>query len=252
MAEVAESDIVPLQAVLARNAKEARKARGWSQDHVASRAVRLGLPWSRSTVADAEAQRRAFSVDELVLLPLVLEVEMSQLLGVGPLGAKDPDSLLLVGFAETPVKTLLRVLSNMASLVAAEDLPRPRFDPGVQEAAEDAYSFAWSELNAYNADPTHPARREAERHLARKLNEHPVVVSHISKKLWGRHLSEERDRRVSAATGKGDMRTRRGHITRELHRELRDSIENPDVELDLFMTFVEKIVDEEASEGSSK
>ncbi|MBA2274912.1 MAG: helix-turn-helix transcriptional regulator [Actinobacteria bacterium] len=68
-----------LQDLLARNLRRVRRERGWSQAALAGRAQIVGLSWSRSTVADAEARRRDITVEDLVLLPIILEVDLLEL-----------------------------------------------------------------------------------------------------------------------------------------------------------------------------
>jgi transcriptional regulator with XRE-family HTH domain len=97
-----------LYEVVAESVRELRRSRGWSQEHLAERAAAVGLPWNRSWVADLENGRRYLSVEELILLPLALGLELSDLLGKGS---------LRIGSAEVSSRTVLKLLSGNASQV---------------------------------------------------------------------------------------------------------------------------------------
>ena len=74
---------------------------------------------------------------------------------------------------------------------------------------------------------TRPIPVEADRTLAKRLGRDPRDIVEAAEGLWGRSLTEERDRRVSEL---GDLpirdrQERQGHITRELSAALRQWIE---------------------------
>lgn len=83
----------------------------------------------------------------------------------------------------------------------------------------------WRQLEP--EDQPKPARTsnaavEADRTLADRLDVPTEVVARIATELWGRSLTEERDRRVDAL---GEMepnerQAHRGHVTRELAQEI--------------------------------
>jgi hypothetical protein len=69
---------------------------------------------------------------------------------------------------------------------------------------------------------------QADAELAQRLGLRPEQVYEAAERLWGRNLHQERDRRVAEL---GDMtasqrRIRRGHITRQLARELAPYLPN--------------------------
>lgn len=102
-----------LHATIAQNMRAIRQERGWSQEQLAERAAAVGLPWNRSWVADLENGRRYVSVEEIILLPLALEVEVSDLLGRGP---------VRVGSVEVSSRTILKLLGGHASQVRNRDI----------------------------------------------------------------------------------------------------------------------------------
>ena len=67
-------------------------------------------------------------------------------------------------------------------------------------------------------------QNEAEVKAARRLKCDPREVAYASWSLWGHGLTEERDRRLRDQQGEGNTPPRRGHITRQLDRELRRHI----------------------------
>ncbi|HZJ51279.1 MAG TPA: hypothetical protein VFF07_10655 [Actinomycetota bacterium] len=67
-------------------------------------------------------------------------------------------------------------------------------------------------------------QNEAEVKTARRLKRDPREVAYASWSLWGHSLTEERDRRLREQQDEGDIPPRRGHITRQLDRELRKHI----------------------------
>jgi transcriptional regulator with XRE-family HTH domain len=84
-----------LSEALAKNVRDIRGLREFSQDDIAERMSVLGHPWSRQTTSDVERASRNVTVDELLGLALVLGSPVGELLDPrGPLhsfhGAVDP------------------------------------------------------------------------------------------------------------------------------------------------------------------
>ena len=48
----------------------------------------------------------------------------------------------------------------------------------------------------------------------------PADVKKTAARIWSRTFREERERRLAKGAGEGDLRVRRGHVTRELMTEL--------------------------------
>jgi transcriptional regulator with XRE-family HTH domain len=61
----------PLAAVIAGNVSRFRSEKQWTQQRLAEYAIRVGLSWSRVTVAEVEAGRRKVGLDEILVLALI-------------------------------------------------------------------------------------------------------------------------------------------------------------------------------------
>lgn len=107
-----------LQDLLAQNLRRVRGERGWSQAALAGRAQIVGLSWSRSTVADAEARRRDITVEELLLLPIILEVDLLELVTDEAPWVEVGDTCL----ASTALKKLLTGKQGKVSVGEIESL----------------------------------------------------------------------------------------------------------------------------------
>jgi transcriptional regulator with XRE-family HTH domain len=214
-----------LQDVLARALRRIREERGWSQDELTRRAGRLGLRWSRVTLADIEAGRRDVTVEEFCLLPLLLDVELPELL-------PKPESKVRVGAGDVEVGALLLVLGGRAHRVSPNQVSALHHVGGISVEYDDpkrarkARRIARLRANDPSAELSIEvlSHAEAERHAAEVLGLDPLDVVDISHGLWGRSLSEERNRRVEERAGTGDLARRRGHVTRRLIRELEEEL----------------------------
>ncbi|MEX0755008.1 MAG: helix-turn-helix transcriptional regulator [Actinomycetota bacterium] len=197
------------QAIGAR-VKHVREARGLSQEELAERLRVEGLPWSRSVIAALESGRRELAVGDLVLLTVALTER----------GRAEPELLPLDGTVE---------------IAQAKNFPAERV-----RAALAGTLTAWL-LHPQDArgqghlepDPTRSERQwrerleEPTRHVARKLDSHPLVISRTAHELWGRGFMAERDARVSSDPRSDDPRVRRalrGHTSRALARELAERL----------------------------
>ncbi len=215
--------------VVARNVRRLRGGR--SQDEVA-RFVRVyGLPWSRSVIASIEAGTRSLDLAEAVLLAAALGV------GVGGLLAGDVEEVVrLTG-------TVTQHLVEFRYALGHDSLSRDLLDAG------PAVSGNWGlHLDPPEGDrvgrlaPQHVGGeipdevvtaqilamgQVAERRAAAKLGVTPRVATAAAFGLWGRSLTEERDRRTTERSGDapaGSRQALRGRVTRELLEELSERI----------------------------
>jgi transcriptional regulator with XRE-family HTH domain len=170
--------------VIAANIKLARERNGWSQADVVRRAALVGFPWSRSTVADIEIARRSVSAEELIALPSIVGVELSDLLRW--------DGDVVIGEWIYPGKTLVKIIRDRSL----------RVEPSAAE--------------------TRPPD-ETEEVAARALGIDRERVIELSLKRWGHRLVDERDKRLSPSPGV-DTSRRRGRITRKLIQELAEDL----------------------------
>ena len=174
---------------------------GWRQEDLALRARARGLRWSASTVTAIEIGRRPISAGELLLLPTLLQVPLTDLVSGNQDEVIDVDGVLVTTAA----------MDEIARGAALTDLESVFFvtPPRVEMGATDA-------------------ERKAAKSLSKATNSTISVRDLIAtaQLLWeGRRLDEERDRRLKGRTqGKGNLARRRGHITGLLQKELLEEL----------------------------
>jgi len=173
---------------------------GWRQEDLALKARARGLRWSASTVTAIEIGRRPVSAGELLLLPTLLQVSLTELLSGDHDEVADVDGVLLTQAA----------LGEIGRGGALTEL-------------ESVFFVTPTRLEASATD----AERKAARRLSRATNSTISVRDLVAtaQLLWeGRRLDEERERRLNATTGKGNLARRRGHITGVLQDEILEKL----------------------------
>ena len=172
---------------------------GWRQEDLALRARARGLRWSASTVTAIEIGRRPISAGELLLLPTLLQVPLTELV------SGDQDEIDIDGVLVT--KAAMDQIGRGGALTELESVffVTP---PVVEMGATDAERKAATSLSKAT-NSTIPVR--------------DLIAS--AQLLWeGRRLDEERDRRLKTTQGKGNLARRRGHITGLLQKELLEEL----------------------------
>jgi len=173
---------------------------GWRQEDLALKARARGLRWSASTVTAIEIGRRPVSAGELLLLPTLLQVSLTELLSGDHDEVADVDGVLLTQAA----------LGEIGRGGALTEL-------------ESVFFVTPTRLEVSATD----AERKAARSLSRATNSTISVRDLVAtaQLLWeGRRLDEERERRLKATTGKGNLARRRGHITGVLQDEVLEEL----------------------------
>lgn len=173
---------------------------GWRQEDLALKARARGLRWSASTVTAIEIGRRPVSAGELLLLPTLLQVSLTELLSGDHDEVADVDGVLLTQAA----------LGEIGRGGALTEL-------------ESVFFVTPTRLEVSATD----AERKAARSLSRATNSTISVRDLVAtaQLLWeGRRLDEERERRLKATTGKGNLARRRGHITGVLQDEILEKL----------------------------
>jgi transcriptional regulator with XRE-family HTH domain len=209
------SEAIPIPALVGRRVRKLREAAGRSQDELASAARRAGLNWTRGSVASLEFGRRGLSAEEFLLLPLALMF----------LDGKDHTLVELLEGASKVTRPTGPTTGTkfLRELVTGGDT-------GAVGARERQIA-AGGGIAASGKDPkvvAFMAAREAERHVAGILDTEPEAVAQTAWTRWRRGLTEEREHRVASRAGEGasprSLRAIRGHVTRELIDELRQTI----------------------------
>ena len=191
---------IPFQAVIRRNMRSLRLKFGWRQEDLALRARARGLRWSASTVTAIEIGRRPISAGELLLLPTLLQVPLTELVSGDQDEVVDVNGVLVT-------KAAMDQIGRGGALTELESVffVTP---PTVEMGATDA-------------------ERKAAKSLSKATNSTIAVRDLIAtaQLLWGgRRLDEERDRRLKTTQGKGNLARRRGHITGLLQKELLEEL----------------------------
>jgi len=190
---------VGLGPVIGLSLRTLRSERLQTQEEVVELLRAAGLDWSRDNVASLEIGRRQdVTLTELILMSIAFDVPLRRWLqGHGPghhyfveLGGRRGDSAPianLFGDAKPSVPTKVPIA----------------FEP------ESIYL-------------------EAELHAAERLGIDPADLRARAHGIWGRRLVEEREARLGsqrvAGVGSGIPAAQRGHVTRQLLRELADSM----------------------------
>jgi hypothetical protein len=89
------NDTLPLEGILAANLRHLRGNR--TQDEIAARARRLGLQWTRATIAALETKRRKLSLGEALLAQAVYCRPLADLLGCRETEVVDVDGVEIGG-----------------------------------------------------------------------------------------------------------------------------------------------------------
>ncbi|WP_165938391.1 helix-turn-helix domain-containing protein [Parafrankia sp. BMG5.11] len=213
-----------MREVVGEGVRRAREAAGARQDDVARAARRYGLTWSRSKVAALERGAKPVSIEELALLTLVLSDVCARPVTVPEL--IDPGALVhLAGTLHIGGEGLARVLAgrplDTGPMTTAETLAvADAYLSGIRHDRERARALL---LDEATLDPG----GEAEEKAARRLGEPQTCVTALSIALWGRTLTEERDRIVAErddAPSPDRLRALRGQVTRRLVTDLAEEI----------------------------
>lgn len=187
--------------------KRLREAQGVRQEAVAAGAQSYGLTWwNQSTVASIELGRRALSIGELALLPLILRT--AGVTSGPPLAPSDLVPATDEDVEVAPDCTLpLRVVRGLLQGGTA--------DAGARGVPKRAPSSIVG---------------EAERKAARKLGVTPAEVDRAARDLWKMSLTAWRDKTVGFGTrkmleldpegGARRLQAIRGATTRRLIGEL--------------------------------
>lgn len=187
---------------------EARRRKGWRQEDVVAEARDWGIPWTRAVVANIEGGRRELSAGEIVLLPLIYEIDLPDLL------CPDGDILELLPAVHVDCANWKRLLAAVTGFGSKKD------------------SHMTSQVgNRLIIDPLPGQITESELRVARELNVMPGFVADAAQVLYGHGVTEERDRLVRealAASGEQDppaerLQALRGHAMRRVVEQVRES-----------------------------
>ena len=183
--------------IFAGNLRKRREELRWSQEDLAAGCRTWGLDgFARAAIAQIEGGRRRVSLDEAVVLAYLLQTPISPSASVPDRAFPSPEKWF--SLLTTDPSTTLRIGSSPAPAWILRVPASNIVDPGA--VLKD--------------------RREAAavEKMALDLGVSREDVAQAAVRLWGHGIFDERERRL--ADGTGDIRVRRGLITRQLMAEL--------------------------------
>lgn len=191
-----ETEALTVGQVVGRNLAELRAQWGQTQKEAAEVLKTDGLAWNAANIASIESGRRE-SIDfgVLVLLANSYRVPLSRFF-------EGRGEMRLSADVTVDLGVFRRWLDQEEQLILTfSGKPAQRF---IESLPGESLHF------------------QADAELAARLGLRPEDVYTAAERLWGRTLHQERERRLAEL---GDMtlaqrRTRRGHITRQLAKEL--------------------------------
>lgn len=202
-----------LQQVVAKNVRQLRHEKNLRQEDVATAARRSGLRWTGVTVTQLESGNRSITMEEFVLLPMMLRCTLADLV-------EHDDLVQITESALLPAATIQSLVSERAEVATGDtEIPWiPALEPILDKKVKDAVwraHFVPSLLSYLLV--REGSQGEAERKAAITLKAMtPAEVAAYSLRCWGRTLTEERDARAAEQVGDKEARAVRGHITRAL------------------------------------
>ncbi|MEU8275719.1 helix-turn-helix domain-containing protein [Microbispora bryophytorum] len=200
-AKATDEETAPLLGhVVGENLKRLRATAGLTQQQAARLLQANGVRWSRSHVAAFEAgDREVVDVGVLTLIARAFEVPPAELL--------DGDGPIRITPEATWTRAALREMLTAGETDEALTL--------IGQALRMAVEAAGGEHVLVNP-------LQADIDLAMRMGVRPELVTQAAERLWGHPLQAERDRRLAEMEPmtEAQRRTRRGHITRKLTREI--------------------------------
>jgi transcriptional regulator with XRE-family HTH domain len=230
-------EAMSLTDAIATRLRQLRMEHGGRQEEIAAAARHFGLQWTQATVAAIETGKRRLSLEELTLLPLILQYVFKWLVGFSELVPNDKvievtPQLRLKG------STVTEIWSGGYEEGILEEIPllRAKLEQSWKEldAIDQAICLAWpnttnGELMLYGERIHYESHGVAEQKAARRLGVRPWMIVVAAHHLWGRGLTEEREARMNkdsdGATSSRTLQAMRGHVTRILLHELESPVE---------------------------
>jgi transcriptional regulator with XRE-family HTH domain len=225
-----------IEDIMRRNVAALRSKANLTQQGLADEMLLRGIAWTRETVAQVETTNRRLGFTEAIVVAACLDVPVARLTATGA-------PTVVVGESEWTAAYLGAALAGTAGdIFPPESYASPGARPvepaeapevaALQEQTPDrrrgdrrmAEVGEAEQLGRRSIDvPAQTQQRTAER-IERRLRLRVTAgdVDATAQRLWSRSLESERERRVTdrhALTG-GSLKTIRGHVSRDLDREI--------------------------------
>lgn len=235
-----EAKAKTLSHLVGERIREMREISQVRQEDIAATARKhYGLAWTRATIAALESGKRSLSVEELVLLPLIVSfshcrlpdnensfIELQDLI---------PSSGWVAISRETNVQAdiIKEVLAGEVGKSVPGYIDSP-YTRRIQEAlpkwTEKMTAFAkkydetqarWPNTKVPWRDFDNEITSDVVKKMATKLRTTPLEIVFASHSLWNRSLAQERDSRLSETDNTRTIQALRGHVTRSLTKDLK-------------------------------
>jgi len=241
-----------IEDIVRRNIAALRAKENLTQQALADEMLLRGVGWTRETVAQVETTNRRIGLTEAIAVAACLDIPLARLAATGADAVTVGDSrwttsylaAAIAGtagdvFAPDSYTVATRVEGDEPAAWREEDVP-PRMPtpPGGsptelerrrrprERRPVDVVEAATTDARlAPEPEAPHKAAERIERRLRLRVTADDVDTT--AQHLWSRSLEDERDRRVAdrhTVTG-GSLPTIRGHVSRDLDRELAHEME---------------------------
>lgn len=192
-----------IQKRIGHNVRAIRKSHGLSIDKVARAAQNsLGKPWHTSTIAEIEYGRGGTSIEQVVTLAMALSEASGQPVTVHDL-IQGPGLIEITPWVHITPERLAQILSGGDARPQGKDMRIPdKPEPLIGKRSGQ------------------PVLTLADMRAKQRLGIDTATFLNTSHKLWGHPLSDETQKRA----GTGANAQKKGIITRQLQREMRDAL----------------------------
>src|SRR5664280_1516007 len=239
-----------IEDIIRRNAAALRSKANLTQQALADEMLLRGIAWTRETVAQVETTNRRLGFTEAIALAACLDVPAARLAATGAATVAVGESEWTAAYLGAAIAGTTGDIFPPASYASRSSRPvepaaavappnRPIPPDGIPERRSGLSERRLSDAASGEAEqrratdvPEQTQQKTAER-IERRLRLRVTAgdVDNTAQRLWSRSLESERERRVTdrhALTG-GSLKTIRGHVSRDLDREIAHEMErNPE------------------------
>ncbi len=227
-----------IEDIMRRNVAVLRSKANLTQQGLADEMLLRGIAWTRETVAQVETTNRRLGFTEAIVVAACLDVPVARLTATGAptvaVGESEWTAAYLgAAIAGTagdifPPESYASPAARAVETSEVTEVPMgptpPDEVPDRRRADRRTVEAGESEQQGRSSDtPAQTPQKTAER-IERRLRLRVTAsdVDAAAQHLWSRSLESERERRVTdrhALTG-GSLQTIRGHVSRDLDREI--------------------------------
>jgi len=238
-----------IEDIVRRNVAALRSKANLTQQGLADEMLLRGVAWTRETVAQVETTNRRLGFTEAIVVAACLDVPIARLTATGAatvaVGESEWSAAYLGAaiagtagdifppgsYASPSVAPVQRDEVGEAPVraIAPEEVPDRRRGPGERRVGDEEPELQGRRSTDRPAQAPQKTAERIERRLRLRVTASDVDAA--AQQLWSRSLDSERERRVTdrhALTG-GSLKTIRGHVSRDLDREIAHEMErNPE------------------------